>query len=82
MDRAGPDTATHADAAIEITVHSNHAMHPTGPIKNILQCHTRNFANFGGGPNEGRGGPWWVVFDAGSPQAVGGLEMAGSITRP
>ena len=69
------------DRPIELTVHSNHAMHSNGPIQHILECHTSNFANFDGGRNEGLGGPWWVIFDAGKPQAVGGGEMAAFVAE-
>ena len=64
------------DSPIELTVNSNHAMHSNGPIRHILECHTSNFANFDAG-----GRPWWVVFDAGKPQGVGGLEMAAYVTE-
>jgi hypothetical protein len=56
----------------DMSVHSSHATHENGPISNILTATNDNFANF----DNGRTPPWWVVFDMGSVQPVGGMAMS------
>eukprot|EP00930_Biecheleria_cincta_P048393 TRINITY_DN33712_c0_g1_i1.p1 TRINITY_DN33712_c0_g1~~TRINITY_DN33712_c0_g1_i1.p1 ORF type:complete len:452 (-),score=80.61 TRINITY_DN33712_c0_g1_i1:243-1598(-) len=63
--------------ALRATVSSNSAMHPSGPISNMMSDSSIASANFGG---SGWSFPVWAIFDLGLNAAVGCLELKPHLT--